>query len=89
LSSQSSKLFLGNAKNLNFIVHFVLLVALLFAAALCASAQYKEYYVLEEVGMENPSLSKGLANGIDALKKKQAENKAKKEAKKQAEPAKK
>lgn len=53
-------------------------MALLFAAALCASAQYKEYYVLEEVGMENPSLSKGLANGIDALKKKQAENKAKK-----------
>lgn len=166
----------------------VLLVALLFAAALCASAQYKEYYVLEEVGMENPSLysvkidwekkfffiegdgendgpiknykengktrtfdayyppaigvdgkaysvvfvdegedkytitmtiqghkmvfktttkkpigsgggdrmqamkesiSKGLTNGIEALKKKQAENKAKKEAKKQAEPAKK
>ena len=39
--------------------------------------------------MENPSLSKGLTNGIEALKKKQAENKAKKEAKKQAEPAKK
>ena len=31
------------------------------------------------------SITKGLNNGIDALKKKQAENKAKKEAKKQAE----
>lgn len=162
----------------------ILLAALILASAAYASAQYKEYYITEEVGQENPSLysvkidwekklffiegdgendgpiknykengntrtfdayyppktgieskaysvvfvsdgddkytismtiegykmtfktttkkpigagggdrmqgvkesiSKGLSNGLDALKKKQAENKAKKEAKKQAE----
>jgi hypothetical protein len=34
----------------------ILVAAMLFAAAFYASAQYKEYYIVEEVGQENPSL---------------------------------
>ena len=176
--------FVRKSKTIIIMKRIILLAALFVASAFYASAQYKEYYITEEVGKENPSLysvkidwenklffiegdgendgpiknykengntrtfdayyppgtglknkaysvvfvsdgddkytismtiegykmtfktttkrplgsgggdrmqavkesiTKGLNNGIDALKKKQAENKAKKEAKKQAE----